>query len=470
MFSFTHAMVIDEGLTSSFAPWKLAPWSFDDLDDNHEFQRDVIVINLGHDSTATSVFQDYGLVDVFFPFDWCQSSFDGMYQSIQRDFKGFSDILIIHDSHDGYELWSKNYTLQFSYEFNDFMNTGFIPQHNYHQFKQKNDRRIRLFHKALDSNKKVYFFRTKITREEAIKLRDLITAQYPLLDYTLVAINDTADFQMPWHESKIKNFFLDNINMVTWKSILSDLALLNTQEPVSIKKKVIGILVRGESFRVGENNSRRVGTPESIKGQRQAAISLYENVIFVLHAMGYQTRIILDTYSNGNENELLSLYPGSELVVRPLEALQTVNLSNVVQDAIRNNPKVDFWFIIRFDMCLHGAFQGIVKRMIQEESRILFPWTMVGEYGAVLPSGRHSVAETMFWLPKYRVNDFLKALVVINKGNIGDLHAFLDGLVPCVGEEAVGYMVDAKSYDTNPAKQPNPYYSFVQRTDACVLQ
>jgi hypothetical protein len=136
--------------------------------------------------------------------------------------------------------------------------------------------------------------------------------------------------------------------------------------------KTIGVLVRGESFRLGFQNSRDVGRPASIPLQKQATISFYQEVIETWRSLGHQVMVFLDTYpSNGSEQHLYLFYPDAiEVCIHPIEMNPALTLRNAFFRVHSKYPEIDVWFITRFDICYKAPFKEVVKKISMEDRAI----------------------------------------------------------------------------------------------------
>jgi len=179
-----------------------------------------IFISLGMNCACAINFERRKLSEAFFPFDWNITQPDSIYRILENDFKDFLKIenLVLqkqenldlkpahHPWHKAYHVLDKLYNIRIMH---DFTKKG-PPLHDYEHVKDKYYRRVARFYHALTLKKLVYFFRTIITKQEALKLNNLIKKKFPKLKYTLVVINNTPEFKEPWKIKNIKNFFLKN--------------------------------------------------------------------------------------------------------------------------------------------------------------------------------------------------------------------------------------------------------------------
>jgi hypothetical protein len=105
-------------------------------------------------------------------------------------------------------------------------NLLFASWHNYIATAQKTfQRRLDRFRNVCLGNQKVYFIRSTttreqglITQEQAIILRNKIKSKYPNLDFLLIIISNSEEFNIPWNIDGIKNYYGCPPSGLEWKS------------------------------------------------------------------------------------------------------------------------------------------------------------------------------------------------------------------------------------------------------------
>ncbi len=235
---------LDSIFKTAPSPRKTIPgfeWESDDFDKD-EFHKSKIVISLGYNCAAARHFQRHNLSEAFLPFDWCKSPAESIIFAFYNDFKDFlsASTLAIIGSNEKFHEVMNGYNIEFVHDFkNQDQNIADkkVALYDYDHNREKYKRRINRLYKALESGKEVYFFRTVITKQEALMLRNLISFKFPQLNYTLVVMNDSPEYKEPWHEARIKNFFLeDAINatesgqmQLRWDPILKTCGLLDAK-------------------------------------------------------------------------------------------------------------------------------------------------------------------------------------------------------------------------------------------------
>lgn len=160
-----------------------------------------------------------------FPFDWIQSTFEGVYQFILEEGKNFlSKDHLVFAGNKGNYVQDPYYQMLFLHDFespSDFMK-------EYDFIKAKYDRRVNRFFQALNSEAPVLLIRLGITREQAALLSELIHTKYPRLNYTILALDHTEEIRENWNIKRVINLYLlqeDPHNWLgdheDWKRILS---------------------------------------------------------------------------------------------------------------------------------------------------------------------------------------------------------------------------------------------------------
>jgi hypothetical protein len=173
-------------------------------------EKPIIFISLGSNCSAAIQFKHRELSEAFFPFDFVRSDdFKSIHQALSTEFKDFLTFqnLFITSKKTGHNIkvLDKEYGITFVH---DFMEDSLLS--NYEQVRAKYYRRIDRFYHALTLGRPVVFFRTLITKKDALSLNKLIRNQYPNLNYTLVVIDGSEDFKKDWGIKNIKNIFLKN--------------------------------------------------------------------------------------------------------------------------------------------------------------------------------------------------------------------------------------------------------------------
>lgn len=194
-------------------------------------------ISLGSSCQSAWQLEVNGVRKLAYPFDWLMTPFDGLVSFIINKGEGFlekDNIEVIEILHG--DPLSFLHVADRKYDFHSMHDFFFPDMYNYGDVKAKYERRIQRFFDLLESNKKILFVRTQISRDEAVRLDDLLHYLYPYLEYTLVAINDDPDAQTDWGLKRVKNFYMQSTpgdwggDYQKWKEILG-------QFPIKSAKK-----------------------------------------------------------------------------------------------------------------------------------------------------------------------------------------------------------------------------------------
>lgn len=72
----------------------------------------------------------------------------------------------------------------------------------------KYQQRIERFYQAIEQAKYIYFFRTNLTKEEAIQLNNLLHKLYPTKKFSLIVPTDPKFMKKPWQIAGVQEFFM----------------------------------------------------------------------------------------------------------------------------------------------------------------------------------------------------------------------------------------------------------------------
>ncbi|MGB8468330.1 MAG: DUF1796 family putative cysteine peptidase [Candidatus Babeliales bacterium] len=184
-----------------------------------------IAISLGGCCTNALMLREYNVRQAAYPFDWIISPFDSLYQAIADDFKYFLDVAYLHVASNNCMVIDY-YGLYYVHDFPTIDSPAAIKEHKavsmrpitplrndwekyLPQIQEKYQRRIERFRTALRSKDHVFLFRSDISKEQAIRLRDLLETMYPAAQFTLIVLDMSrkkAAQRDLWHERAIKQY------------------------------------------------------------------------------------------------------------------------------------------------------------------------------------------------------------------------------------------------------------------------
>jgi len=164
-----------------------------------------IFISLGSHCEPSQQLILNNLRSAAFPFDWLLTlNFQGFLSLIQEDFQFFMDHRYLTQDASGVVL-NTYYCIDFRHELHDWTDNDFFK--HYPEIKEKYRRRINRFQECKYNKSRAYFIRaafdlnlnpflptitqdcTKIDRNQANALKNVLCRKFPKLDFYLVIIN-----------------------------------------------------------------------------------------------------------------------------------------------------------------------------------------------------------------------------------------------------------------------------------------
>ena len=184
-----------------------------------------IFIPIGSDCTPTFRLTEAKLRTVAYPFDWITCSFDTLFSGFNNDFKKFfTDLSLTPDKTatvDSYgfvyhHIWhTKETKIAYSAPIDTMDWQAMVPN-----LSAMYQRRFARVHKACNSDQPVVFVRyNDITKQSAVRLRNLIKKKYPNLTFILVVVKPCDQFKKMWNEPHIRNYSLIDSDSANWKKI-----------------------------------------------------------------------------------------------------------------------------------------------------------------------------------------------------------------------------------------------------------
>ncbi len=213
--------------------------------ENQIIQEKPIVICLGQSCFALLKIREFGLRWLAYPFDWNVTYNNALMKLIENDFANLLDEHFVHfENHT--RIWNTLYgggiDLQQGFTLAHICPADATKENFFKDFfpslKERMQRRIQRFYKAINSGKHVYFVRgqvplgdlSDVSRENIIKLTNLIKQKFPNLKFTLIAVNYAEEFESPWNIPNVVNFHHsgrdDEESSSQWKKIFQHVGLL----------------------------------------------------------------------------------------------------------------------------------------------------------------------------------------------------------------------------------------------------
>ena len=204
-----------------------------------------ITISLGCNCQPASETRKNNIRSFAFPFDWCISPYQAVYNFIENNFKDYLkkenlvpssrlyfnqylQDLVAKEQYiaiSEHPLWVLDKETGMIYN-HDFPNNTWATINTYHQTQfLKYQRRINRFYEAMRSQKRIYFIRYHdIDKAKSIKLYQLLKDKFPLAKLTLIAIEDTHEQPYEhWNIPHIKNYYQQESSDTFWQKISHDI-------------------------------------------------------------------------------------------------------------------------------------------------------------------------------------------------------------------------------------------------------
>ncbi len=188
------------------------------------FDKPYEFISLGEGCKVAGYIRGMSLTNYAYPFDWTLSTdFESIYQIIANDFQDYMNFNHLQDLKffdrkmnifpDEPKNLSNRWVLETVYHIesrHDFDVQKDIAE-VYPEVFQKITRRIERFYQVLErTDITVFLVRMMITKEQALRFRDLIESKFPQSKFVLVVLSNTEDFHPDWQERHIQNFYFND--------------------------------------------------------------------------------------------------------------------------------------------------------------------------------------------------------------------------------------------------------------------
>lgn len=211
----------------------------------NELENEFYIIPLGENCNISGILSAFGLKKASYPYEWCISPFDGLYNSLASDFCDYTNP-------DYFTIYYNNlcpcnkYRIALAHDFprisigrDENGKEQFVLDplwlNNIEMVQSKYDRRIARFHRACFSGKRVYFIRYNgINEMQARQLASLISLLYPKLDFLFVCVVTSSKNLGNWNIPKVKNFYE---NAPNGESSVSEWERIFKEINIPIKKR-----------------------------------------------------------------------------------------------------------------------------------------------------------------------------------------------------------------------------------------
>lgn len=215
------------------------------------------------------------------------------------------------------------------------------------------------------------------------------------------------------------------------------------------------IVLVGESFRVGNQNTRVRGVPEARAQQKLACESHMSFIDHLQRAHGIRADVLVETYTTPYDGELEAWY-APHLVGAHFHP-DVMGYQNLVTRSAGHipAPAAQYRFVqyIRIDLCLKPAFQEAFKL----SSRLRFS-SVCWRQACTLPNGMPRVGDMILYIPGNLMHLVAQGHVYLNH------EAYYAYMLCGLREDDVGFFINTY-HDSDSAKDWNPLYAIANREE-----
>jgi hypothetical protein len=227
------------------------------------------------------------------------------------------------------------------------------------------------------------------------------------------------------------------------------------------EKKRMAIIIRGESFRIGSQGNRNIGSNESYE-QQKVASATHNKLAEKIESLGYTVDIYIDSYSTKYDNDLLSFY-GSRVKkykfhTSHLESQQALikDSINLLEDSLNN---YEVLLIIRMDLFLKDQYINEYNPDVKTIQFISPLWIATGK----TLKGNPRVNDVILHYPKDYYN---KLDILYTNTHKNHMHDMLDN-TDLIYYTNYSFLTN-NFHDSDSQKDFNPYYKMISRLENSV--
>lgn len=174
------------------------------------------IINLGGDCQVSYQLYINGLRTYALPFDILITPYEALHNMLVQNFEGFMEpenfVLVLNEKKEKYILDQK-YGSRLLHDFT--LEEEFLK--DFPSISEKYLRRIERLSQLIKLSEYPLFIRKIVTREQTLALRDLLSDLRENRPFMLVALDGTDDITTDWHIENVRNFYLRQPQLYTWK-------------------------------------------------------------------------------------------------------------------------------------------------------------------------------------------------------------------------------------------------------------
>jgi len=208
-----------------------------------------LCISLGWNCQVAANLRDNNLRSYSFPFDWNQTSYEGLCALIRNHFQDLlNPTYLIYKAPNAAGVFNTKYNVALSHAFPTYIRDDGIRTviEQYLDFlpgvTATYQRRIERFYDACKMADHVYFIRlgserwrydTYIGKHNVTELRDILQIAFPHGNWHLVVVHNNPEYQEDWHIPKVVNIHMPTIvgdTHAEWQHVLTILGLIQSPE------------------------------------------------------------------------------------------------------------------------------------------------------------------------------------------------------------------------------------------------
>lgn len=214
-----------------------------------------------------------------------------------------------------------------------------------------------------------------------------------------------------------------------------------------------GIIVFfGESFRLGGQGSRNIGSEESLKEQLLATESHLDFLRHLRSERGIEVRCVVNTYETKYTQKIKEKYGATFFNSNPNQIGRQEIFNQSRDIMLRILQGQDFVLFMRIDLILKDGFK---KYFVTDADKVL--WPSICFIGWHKHGNSPRVNDTMVYIPKKRFN-------LIEDDKIAFGHEGWDHLNQFVEKGGQGFFLKTL-HDSDSAKDWNPLYRMAGREE-----
>jgi hypothetical protein len=226
-------------------------------------------------------------------------------------------------------------------------------------------------------------------------------------------------------------------------------------------KNSLAIILRGESFRTGSQDSRNIGSDTSYEQQKEACAT-HNKLAEKIESLGYNVDFYIDTYSTKYDNDMLGWY-GSRVKAFKFHPTHLESQRVLLKDSIDllkdSLNTYDAVLIIRLDLFLKDRYIDEYNPGVETIQFICVLWRRNGK----TPKGNPTINDMIYHYPRKYYDKLATLYTGGSKDDGMRLHNLLDYETLVYGTDYT--LLTQNFHDSDSQKDFNPYYRIIGRPE-----